>query len=476
VDAARAGRYAYAMRTPAIALCLAVFAAPCFGGPRSATAKPEVHLSFENTDGGTHFNYSITHPELVRSAWIEALDRPLVLAKKAVAIQPYGELTWDWNQGFINFFEQPEDNLVLSIWDPKGETITCDVNTVMTARPGGVVSSTTVGARERISPYPRLTPSFKRVTPGGIAVTVDVTGMDLAALTKFHVQPPKGARCSDKSVHAKISDFAHARVTLGAECLQVPGILSVSTDGAPENSVLVHVVGHKSPVLRSVSPASLPEDMRQSKLALVLHGSGFTESSTVYAGYAPDAGDYTTDQLSLETEYVSPTELRVTAHPDSDESTVSEKVSPYERLHLWVKGEEDKYELSEPRDVTLRPATARPKLQPVTEISFEHKYQKPPVVTAVSPYPIHLMNADSPAELKVTIRGENFVSEDKVRFAFGNQADMDREVRTEYVSPTLLRAWLPRQLFRKHQIAYRIVVETKAGQWYTRLVDDKDDE
>src|SRR5262249_40910923 len=140
---------------------------------------------------------------------------------------------------------------------------------------------------------------------------------------------------------------------------------------------------------------------------------------------------------------------------------------------FWVRGEEEKYEISEPFDVTLRPATGEPRLEAITEISFPHKAQKLPFVTGVSPYPIRLMNAHSPKELAVTIEGENFVPEDKVRFAVGSQASMDREVRTQYISPTQLRAWLPRELFRKHEIAYRIVVETKNGQRYSRQVDDK---
>jgi hypothetical protein len=271
-------------------------------------------------------------------------------------------------------------------------------------------------------------------------------------------------------------NFSHARVSVDSECLQNPGILSISTDGARENSIVLHVAGRRSPMLTLVLPAVLPEDMRQDKLILVLHGRGFTESSTVYAGYSPDAGDYSTDQLSLETVYVSPTELRVTAHPDSDQSMVSEKMPSGERLRLWVKGDEEKYELSEPRDLSFRPAAGSFKLQPIGDIEFRPGRQKTPVVTAVSPFPIPLMNAHSPEELKVTIQGERFVPEDKVRFAFGQQADMDREVRTEYVSPTMLRAWLPRQLFRKHQIVYRLVVETTTGQHYARQVDDQWDE
>jgi hypothetical protein len=41
----------------------------------------------------------------------------------------------------------------------------------------------------------------------------------------------------------------------------------------------------------------------------------------------------------------------------------------------------------------------------------------------------------------------------------------------EYVSPTLLRAWIPRQFWRKHQLRYQLVVETASGERFTRRVD-----
>src|SRR5437879_3673225 len=42
------------------------------------------------------FRFSIAHPEMVRSAWIEVLDRPLLITRLPVPIQPQGELLWDW--------------------------------------------------------------------------------------------------------------------------------------------------------------------------------------------------------------------------------------------------------------------------------------------------------------------------------------------------------------------------------------------
>ena len=89
----------------------------------------------------------------------------------------------------------------------------------------------------------------------------------------------------------------------------------------------------------------------------MLRGTGFNDESTVYAGYNPDAGDYSTDQLSLETEYVSPTELRVRVYANqAGDDTVSAKVLSGDSLRIWVKGKEEKFQLSEPYDVTLRPA------------------------------------------------------------------------------------------------------------------------
>ena len=86
------------------------------------------------------------------------------------------------------------------------------------------------------------------------------------------------------------------------------------------------------------------------------------------------------------------------------------------------------------------------------------------------------MNEHSPEELAVSIRGENFSSEDKVMFSFGSNANNDKEVRSQYISPTTLRAWLPRQFWRKHAVCYRLVVETKEGKRYTSQVDEKDED
>jgi hypothetical protein len=52
--------------------------------------------------------------------------------------------------------------------------------------------------------------------------------------------------------------------------------------------------------------------------------------------------------------------------------------------------------------------------------------------------------------------------------------DGEETLRTEYVSQTMLRAWIPRERWRKHQVVYRLVVLTPKGLRYSREIESKD--
>ncbi|MGO9086081.1 MAG: hypothetical protein ACLP6G_11220 [Terriglobales bacterium] len=457
------------MRTFAALVCLT---AACFG---QATQHPAAELQFTATDYGRHFFYSIPHPERVRKAWIEVRDRPLLIAKKPVAVEATGTLDWDWDRSALNVYEQPEDNLGVSIWDPNGETMTCDINAMMTSQPGGIVAWATVGSRQQFMPSAHLNSSWVRSVQGSPAITFDVTGKDLSPSVKFRIDTSRSDRCKQQSLHARVLDLAHARITLGADCLQKAGIFLITTEGFTLEGATLHVASRTSPQLNLVTPSSLPDDFRQDKLKLVLRGRGFTKDSVVYAGYNPDANDFQKDQLWPDTEYVSSTELRVHVDPvHAGDYTVAQPAG--EKLRLWVVGNEEKFELSQPLDVTLQPTGHPLPSGRLSEADFRRWKPKTAIITSVSPFPIRLMNEHSPKELEVTIRGENFSPEDKVSFSFGDNVNNDKEVQSEYVSPTTLRAWLPRQSWRKHALTYRLVVETTTGQRYTRQVDEKGDE
>jgi hypothetical protein len=137
------------------------------------------------TDYGRHFYYSIPHPERVRNAWIEVRDRPLLIAGKPVTVQAGGTLDGDRDRSALHEYEQPDDNLQVSIWDPNGETVSCEVKAVMTSQPGDIVSWATIGARQQFASSPRLNSSWVRAAQGSPAITFNVTGLDLSSRSAY---------------------------------------------------------------------------------------------------------------------------------------------------------------------------------------------------------------------------------------------------------------------------------------------------
>lgn len=181
-------------------------------------------------------------------------------------------------------------------------------------------------------------------------------------------------------------------------------------------------------------------------------------------GYMPTGGVHN-EQILFDQEYVSPTELRATVNVNQDDR-VGESlgfdhngVADSYALRVWVRGDESKYELSEPVDVPVHLDTG--------------KRRNLAVITSISPFPIRLMTERSPAELKITVRGENFIPESKVMAHYGNLAET---LQTEYVSPSTLHAWIPREHWRKHQVVYRLVVLTPNGLRYSQEIASKDPE
>jgi hypothetical protein len=418
------------------------------------------------SEDGTHFQYWIARPAKVRRAWIDVLDVPTVLDSKAVAIQQSGKFDWEWNHSAFNGYENEDDILTLSLWDPDGETLICE-GTVMSAHPGGVVSQVTLGGRTKFSPEPRLGTSLERVVQGSPSFSFDVVGADLTPDTVLHVFANKGAKCTDRQVHTEVHDLSHARVTIDRECLWEPGILSLSPEVNPpsyeDSRAWIYVASRTSPTLKSVSASELRADMMDSQLQLTVRGKGFNEHSQVYAGHSPHDVFYGLDQVVLNTEYVSPTELRAQADPSYGDDPLDKSThGGLDPLHIWVEGDEKRFELSESRDLQVKPLPAR-RLRPTA------------VITSVSPYPVRLMNEHSREELKLTIHGEHFIPANKAVTGWGHSAENERRLRTEFVSPTTLHAWIPREYWRRHHIVYRLTIETTSGRQYMSKVEPKGD-
>lgn len=425
------------------------------------------------SNGGEHFQYSILHPELARRAWIEVVDRPIVIDKRSVDVQRYGEFDWEWDRAQLNDYEQEDDVLKIGLWDPDGTTVYCEGTTMYSQR-GGEVFGVSVGGRTKYEPAPGLFTAQVRALQGTPKFTFVVLGADLTNDVTLHVFSDKAAKCGDRFVHTEVLDLAHARVTLDGECLLKPGTLFVSTetDAKPwdtNDKVRIHVAGRNSPELRSVSPSQLPGEKPESQLSFVVRGRKFTKSSKVIATYLLTESIGHGPEMHFATEYISPTELHAKADATFTNYPVSESVGENRTgirdsnaLRIWVQGDESKFELSEPQDVAV--------------LLNGQKPRNLAIITSVSPSPIQLMNRHSSEELKATVHGENFVPEVKVMAAFGFSDRNHRELRTEYVSPTTLHAWIPRQYWRKHKILFRLVVETAGGKLYTSQDGLKDDE
>jgi len=117
--------------------------------------------------------------------------------------------------------------------------------------------------------------------------------------------------------------------------------------------------------------------------------------------------------------------------------------------------------ISEPRDIEVLPAPSQ-KVAP-----------KAAAINSVAPFPIPLMDAHSPRYAIVEIEGENFRPDDRLVVVL----DPDRpfsgaRLKTEFISETKLRAWLPREFWRKHQLSYRLLLKTAAGVCATEVFDD----
>jgi hypothetical protein len=72
-----------------------------------------------------------------------------------------------------------------------------------------------------------------------------------------------------------------------------------------------------------------------------------------------------------------------------------------------------------------------------------------------------MMDFQSSQFLALEISGDNFRPNDVV--AFDNKVSDRTRLKTQYVSSHHLRAWLPRELWRKHRVSFRLIVQTSAG-------------
>ncbi len=395
--------------------------------------------------------YSISRTQGVLGAWVEVWDRPKRLSREAVAITREGEASCTHCQDA----EQTPEELYISIFDPEVLSFFTDGDAPPTS--GDYVSEVLVGKKpeeesdESDEPayllgWPELTGAPIRVVEGTGDTSVVLSGEDLARSSRVYLVIGEDASQKDKAskdyLYSKTLDLRHVQVTIPSYLLRKPGVLTAYAKDSwqgkeaerPRTGQKIIVASKNSPVINSVEPAVLR--CRGLPATVVLRGSGFTEHSEVKFG----------DNISLgpDVTFVSPTELRVGIPADELEVDAF-RYSRATPVTLFVTN--DPLHISAPVTVRVLPS-AKFKRQPLAA-----------VLRAISPYPVPMMDFHSPRFLTLEINGDNFRPNDVVVYGNGGRTHL----KTQYLSSHHLRAWLPRESWRKHRLSFRFVVQTSAG-------------
>jgi len=397
--------------------------------------------------------YSISSTQGVKGAWIEVWDRPKRLSRTAVPVEREGEARCIGCEDA----EQTPEELYISIFDPEAVLICSDYCDQGTLENGEYVSQLLAGKKpvedsdESVEPAylleePELNGPPIRVVEGTESATIVLTGEDLIPSSRVYVMIGEDASPESKAsrnyLYSRTIDLRHVEVTMPSDLADKPGLFTAyakdswegnQAEGARTGQKII-VVGKDSPVVDSVEPQAL--SCCSSDASLVVRGSRFTQHSKVRFG----------DDTSLREEvtFVSPSELHVMIPADrlTDSSGRYARATP-----VMLSVTNDPFHFSGPAAVGVLPS-AKFKRQPLTA-----------VINAVTPYPVPMLDFRSPRFFTLEINGENFRPNDVVAYGNGDRT----RLKTQYVSSHRLRAWLPRELWRKHLLSFRLVVETSTG-------------
>jgi hypothetical protein len=416
-------------------------------------------------DEPQQLHYSISNTRGVRAAWVEVWDRPHQLSRHQVQVKNEGEIPCFG----CNHTEETPAELHLSIYDP-AVPIVCYEGCKGSSR-GGYVSEVAAGRKPEENPgsagaipdylleEPQLAGLPLRFEEGSGPADVIFFGANLIPTTRVYLTDGEDAwqKGNDALSYlpSKTLDLRHIRVAIPREFLTKPGILEASAEDKaspypnkrshpPE--VKIVVVGRNSPVLEAIEPPALRGDAadqsEDKKATVVLRGSGFTKDSDVAFGNDPTS----MSSLMADVTFVSSTELhaQIPDHELKDFSSLDARGIPL-RLSVF----NDNLHFSAPRELHIL-STAKLKPEPL-----------PAFIRSISPYPVPMMDSHSPALLPIDVGGDNFRPGDVVtlRYTFHERT----KLRTRYISPHQLKAWLPRELWRIHRLSFRVVIQTAAG-------------
>jgi len=457
------------LRSAGSILIMLATACPLLGqsaGNGCANLKPKV--DFKDATDGMNVIYHLSDVRGISTAWLEVWDRPKRLYRTQIPLKTDGQILWQPEEAYPT---TPE-TLGLAIYDAELPEFCAD-NPCSGPSFGHNVSEVEVGKTtgESLGTAELQGPPI-RLEEGSDLTDVIATGADLPADMKVMLveRDETGEQTRwifREYLNTDAIDLRHVKVSIPSAYLLKPTVLgligqdaSFEMDAAGLSKLLpeqeIFVASKESPVINSVEPSSIRVGAVQTNdVPVTLRGNGFTKESRAVFGTESavemglDGGD---------ADFVSSQELR--AQITSSLVTFGPFASN-EPIRVWVT-DDDALKISGPREIEVVP-TQSMKAAP-----------KPAAINSVAPFPIPLMDAHSPRYEIVEIEGENFRADDRVVAV----PDPDRPgygitLKTEFVSETKLRARLPRELWRKHQLSYRLLLQTPGGVCATEVFDDE---
>jgi hypothetical protein len=400
--------------------------------------------------------YSISKTEGVQGAWVEVWDRPKRLSRKTVAVKPEGEAVC----AGCGDAEQTPAGLFLSVYDPAGMRFCIDSCGDSPPAKGDFVSEMKIGKKpdedsdESVEPAylvdnPELTGRPIRVEEGSGSTDVELWGENLISSTRVYVltgedQSPKSKAPKDY-LYSRTLDLRSALVTIPSELRSKPGVLTAYVKDSWEAKDVENGSGQKiivaskdSPVITSVEPRVV--GCCGKNASVILRGSGFTEDSEVKFGDDRSIGPEVT--------FMSSHELRVSIRGEELEDLDGSYARPTPMTLTVIN---DPLHFSAPVAVRVEPSARFKRAQLLA------------MVRAISPYPVAMMDFQSPEFLALEIDGDNFRANDVVFFNDIYGHTNRTRMKTQYVSEHRMKAWLPREAWRKHRLSFRLLIQTSAG-------------
>jgi len=405
--------------------------------------------SYESPPSVT-LTYNLQQPAKISNVRIEGWDRPTLLFRTPVTKEKTGRLVW----------KPPENEQIPHT--PFALRVKLSIpNDVIATEWSRVLIGSAGPVDDR--PSPNLLPDAVILQEGAGSTPLIARGNDLdeqnASILLLEEESP-GIWIAREYLPTTLVDLSHVGVEIPAGYLLKPTRLRLEAmspgddseftvgsqvdegffnrDFKQHNFITIYVTSKDRPAVSKIEPSAV-QFVGDADVPARIFGSGFTAESRVLASFPVVVAGYL-----LTPTFISDRELQL-----SIPSYLTAGLGG-EPLTLWVRNGDDQH-ISDPQFLSV-----------VRAPEFGPTRAKQPWIKSASPYPVPLMDSSGPAGILLKIYGENFTKENGVIMDSGALGPT-AELKTQFIDSQELTAWLPRDLWRSHQLSFRLMARTLTG-------------